>query len=95
MAKTADIFAGATLEELDGFQEKIQERRKELLREKAKEIAKTISIGSNVKYLSKGEEVVAPVNAITLDYVSVALNEEKNGCTSKRLKYTDIIEVVD
>lgn len=93
MAKTTDIFGTAGLDELDDFESRINERRKELLREKAKEITKKISIGSKVKYLSKGEEVWAVVNAITLDYVSVELNEEKNGCKNKRLKYENIIEV--
>lgn len=81
-------------EELENLMAEIKERQEELRREEVKEIVKKIFLGSKVKYLKKNEEVIGEINAITSDYVSVALEVEENGCKNRRLPYEKIIEVV-
>lgn len=81
------------IEELDALTSQIEERRTQIRREEHKELMKKITIGSQVKYKLRGEEVSGEVNMMSLDYVSVSLPYPINNCNSRRLKYEEVLGI--
>lgn len=77
-------------EELGNLQTLVDERMGEIRLEKAKELMKSITIGTHIVYQKGSNEEEGLVDMITSDYVGIRGEEGKR---NRRVSYEDILQV--